>query len=622
MFTASDISEKLAQQVEAVCRELLPDGKMEGGNWCVSSLSGGRGKSLRVQVSGGKAGIWSDFANPGDDKGDLLDLWSAVRGIPLGKAIQEAKAFLRLADPIAHNPPKKYTKPSFKSVTKLKDTKEQTQTLDYLMFERKLHLKTIWDFRIAEFDHPVIGKAIVFPSKSGDPDGDWIAAKYIALKRDEKGKKVILNEKDQAPALFGWQAAEPGNRRAIITEGQIDAMTWYQWLDGQPISALSIPNGTGDIENWIDYEWDNLSQFDTIYLSFDMDDAGRRAVQVVARRLGIHRCMIVKLPHNDANECLQKGCGAEEASRWLMEAKPMQPAEIKAPIEFRERILAAETPDMTGKRPGFCFSVMGDKLRFLPGEVTLWTGYSFHGKSTLLNQLALESAIAGERVAIGSFEMRGELTCAKLAKCLAFTDAIAPVLDHCLGWMGGKIWIYDVHGIITQAKLFELMLYSVMRHGVDQIVIDSLMKCDVSSEDYEGQRQLLNKIIDFAHSHEVHIHIVAHPKKSDDDKSAPDIMDVHGGQAVSGQPDNIVSVWKNSKKADKREDGTLPGSEEIKHPDSVAYIRKNRADGNRYKVNLWFRRHVFRFTDKLDMLEDKPSFRDYGIIKLPPDPQI
>lgn len=605
MLSAKDISERLANQVEAVCKELLPQGKMIAGNWCVGSLGGEQGESLRVQITGGKAGLWGDFAS--NENGDILDLWAKVRGISLGAAIKEAKAFLRISDPIPANPPKKYAKPKFGAVTKLKENPD-TDVEKYLTGERKLSKETILKYRVGQVDHPAIGRSMVFPSRNAE-NTEWIAAKYIALKRDEKGKKIILNEAGQAPCLFGWQAVEKGVRKAIITEGQIDAMTWNQWTEGN-FAVLSVPNGTGDAENWIDYEWDNLLQFDDIYLSFDMDEPGIKFAQAVARRLGIHRCPIIKLPHNDANECLQKGCNGFAAGEWLKAAKPIQPQEIKAPIEFRERIRALERRDeTTGKKEGFTMSCLGDRVRFLPGLVTLWTGYSFHGKSTLLNQLCIEAALAGEGVAIGSFEMAGELTCLKAAKCLTLKQELTDEeMDSALNWMGGKIWIYDVTGIIGQERLFALMTYSVMRHGVKQIVVDSLMKTDIANDDYDAQRKLLNRLCDFAKTYGVHIHVVAHPKKADGDAAAPDIMDVHGGQAVGGQADITISVWKNTKKSDRREEEKLPASEEMKSPDTIAYVRKNRVDGHRYSMPLWFHRGCYRFTASISADGDEPYF--------------
>src|SRR5436190_41304 len=117
-----------------------------------------------------------------------------------------------------------------------------------------------------------------------------------------------------APCLFGWHALSEGayrSRAVVLTEGQIDCMSWHQW----GIPALSIPNGSG--LTWIDYDWENLAAFDRIYISFDMDGAGRENTQKAIQRLGPHRCHVMTMPHKDGNAALQAGATAEDAQRWL-----------------------------------------------------------------------------------------------------------------------------------------------------------------------------------------------------------------------------------------------------------------------------------------------------------------
>lgn len=624
ILSAKDISERLAREAERVCRHLLPGGKLESGNWRVGSLAGEPGQSLGVQVTGSRAGIWADFAHGGEEaKGDLLDLWVAVKSVSLSIAIKEAKEWLGIYDPAASNPPQQYAKPFFpKNIQRPKDT--QTDVEKYLTEERKLSRETILAFSVAEYDYPGIGRAIAFPSRAAT--GEWLALKYIGLNRtwnaekkrhekivlngtqDEPGKKTDGFKLKQYPILFGWQALDKNTREVVICEGQIDAMTWHQW--GFP--ALSVPNGCKPGESgWIDCEWENLMRFDQIYLSFDMDEAGIKASEEVARRIGMHRCLIVKLPHNDANECLQKGCTSTDISHCIAAAKPIAPKEIRKPIEFENEILEMENPPADMEKPGLEFPMFGNRIRFLPGEVTVWTGHSFHGKSTLLNQLALQAAMAGQSVAIGSFEMKGRITCANLSRCLAFKANITPVLRECLEWMSGKIWIFDIIGFITQAKIKELILYSAMRHGVKHVIIDSLMKCDLSCEDYDAQRKFFNEFSAFAHEYGIHLHIVAHPRKGDHNE-IPDIADIHGGQAIGGQVDNVITVWRNIKKAEQEESGKLKKGEADRLADAGAYVRKNRTGGDRFSVPLWYHRGCHRFTSKA---EEEPYYENYGIIK-------
>jgi len=66
----------LAQRVPELAAELLPHGRRDGPEWRCGSLGGERGQSLAVRLTGGRAGVWSDFAS--GERGDALDLVAAV----------------------------------------------------------------------------------------------------------------------------------------------------------------------------------------------------------------------------------------------------------------------------------------------------------------------------------------------------------------------------------------------------------------------------------------------------------------------------------------------------------------------------------------------------------------
>jgi hypothetical protein len=73
---AGEIARLLAARVQSLCLELLPDGRKEGAEWVCGSISTRRGFSVRL--TGGKAGVWSNFGGGGEG-GDALDLVAFVR---------------------------------------------------------------------------------------------------------------------------------------------------------------------------------------------------------------------------------------------------------------------------------------------------------------------------------------------------------------------------------------------------------------------------------------------------------------------------------------------------------------------------------------------------------------
>lgn len=93
----ADIAQMLAPLAASVCAQILPAGREEGGFYCVGSIDGEPGSSLKVYLKGPKQGRWRDYA--GDDRGDLVELVTkAAYGGDKKAAIDWCKAFLGLGD--------------------------------------------------------------------------------------------------------------------------------------------------------------------------------------------------------------------------------------------------------------------------------------------------------------------------------------------------------------------------------------------------------------------------------------------------------------------------------------------------------------------------------------------
>lgn len=95
---AAELSERLAQNVQAVCRHYLPAGRREGRYWMVGDVAGTPGRSLYVRLfetERGAIGNWVDAAT--GEHGDLVDLIQLnQRHGRLAETIDEAERFLSL----------------------------------------------------------------------------------------------------------------------------------------------------------------------------------------------------------------------------------------------------------------------------------------------------------------------------------------------------------------------------------------------------------------------------------------------------------------------------------------------------------------------------------------------
>jgi twinkle protein len=301
--------------------------------------------------------VFCDFAT--GDRGDLLDLWRLTRQINLMAALSEATQWLGIASPsfVAHKP-LKHQKPDSRKVAGLAFTVEAR---NYLVQERRLSEATLTAFKIASH-----GKDIIFPYYR---DGELINVKYLSLLRPN-GKKQIRVEANCEPCLFGWQSLPSDAREVALCEGEIDAMTLSQY--GFP--ALSVPfgGGGGAKQQWVEYEFERLAMFDKIYLCLDGDQEGQIATAELIERLGRHRCFVVKLPHKDANACLQAGVSQEVIQVCFNQAQSLDPSELKPASLFVQQVIDEFYPQndvVPGIHPPW--DKARNKILFRPDELSI-----------------------------------------------------------------------------------------------------------------------------------------------------------------------------------------------------------------------------------------------------------
>jgi twinkle protein len=565
MANWTEVSDRLASEAEAIAGMLLPNGKRQGPEWVAGSVDGDAGQSLKVRMVGNKAGVWKDFST--GETGDLIDLWAAVKGVPLKTAFEEASCYLGMATPTLSTPTRAYVRPARPSATKPKG-----RVLQYLTEVRKLSLETIEAFKV------IASKAddeIIFPYLR---DGELINLKHLALERDARGKKVIRQAADAEPCLFGWDLVPDNAKSVLITEGELDAMSLAEY----GLAALSINQGAGN-HQWIDFDFDRLERFQEIFLWFDGDEPGQKGAKEVASRLGLERCRIVQFRLKDANEALQQGVTLDEIGEALGAAQRIKPDDLHTPDAYLDEVIRMfrdEPLQATGAV--LPWPIWQDRVRLRRAELTIWTGINSHGKSDLLGHVLLDLIKQGERICIFSGEMKPTMVLYRLTtQTCAIDNPTESYVRAANNWMSGSLWVYDRVGTIDQDKLLEAFRYAAKRYRVTHFVVDSLMKCGVAEDDYKGQKAFVDRLCDFKNEFNVHVHLVAHARKGDDESKAPGKMDIKGTGAISDLADNIMSVWRNKQKEEFR-------AADTEEEDGRLYCHKQRATGYEGCLRLWF----------------------------------
>lgn len=132
--------------------------------------------------------------------------------------------------------------------------------------------------------------------------------------------------------LFGWQqAVATGAKTLYITEGELDAVALFQifkeenkntaYKDFNP-AVVSLPTGSVSAYNVLSKMMPEIKRkFKEIVLVFDMDEAGRKAAEDVAKIFPDAK--VAELPAKDVNACLIEGRvkACFKAVRWQASEK-------------------------------------------------------------------------------------------------------------------------------------------------------------------------------------------------------------------------------------------------------------------------------------------------------------
>lgn len=578
-----ELKRRLNERILDVVDRLLPGGHRDGHEYRTGSLSGGKGQSVGVHLTGHKTGLWSEF-NGGTLKGDLISLWMAVKGMKLPEALDDIRAYLGVSRPELHRPVKRtYTRPE-----KPRCVTPRNAVRDYLVENRNIPFEVLERYRVGE-----AGDNIVFPFLL--PDGTLAMAK---VRRAEDGAKPKPTAADCEPVLFGWQAIPDDARDVVITEGEIDALSWAAY--GHPAMSVPYGGGGGDKQRWIESEYDRMDRFERIYLATDMDKPGDEAAEEIANRLGRHRCLRVRMPRKDANDCLMDGIPAELMARALAEAEHLDPAGLRRASEFADNVVALFWPQ-EGAHVGYQtpYGKLGYRLLFRPAELTIWTGDSGAGKSQILSDCVIDWIKQGSRICLSSLEMKPAQTLKRMAKQVVGTEKpTEPAIRAAMAWLDQGLLLYELTGKQKADALLDVFAYARAKYGCDQFVIDSLMRLGIASDDYNSQEAVIYRIVEWSIAHGVHTHLVAHARKGDKERSAPGTEDIKGASEIGANAFNIISVWRNRRleediKAAKTQEEKDPL---LLKPGVLFNLAKQRNGDYEGKVGLWFDDKSYRYT--------------------------
>ena len=244
------------------------------------------------------------------------------------------------------------------------------------------------------------------------------------------------------------------------------------------------------------------------------------------------------------------------------------------------------------------FNKTFDLWRLRLGEFTIWSGYSGHGKSMLLNYIILH-LLKDYKCLIASFEMTPKATLARFIRQSLGSDMPTDsYIEEFLNRADNKLWIYDQLGSTNANKVLSVIYYGAEQLGIQHFVVDSLMKCSINEDDYNGQKKFCDQLAIAARDLNIHIHLVAHSRKTMDElNQAPSKFDVMGSSNITNLADNVCSVFRNKKKEEDIAFNNLSEDEIKITPDAYMNLTKQRHFEWEGRIPLWFEPKSLRYKD-------------------------
>ena len=394
----------------------------------------------------------------------------------------------------------------------------------------------------------------------------------------------------------------------VIVEGEYDALAVKE--SGYK-NVVSVPSGNDDL-SCVDNCWEWLEKFNEVIIWPDSDEPGQKMMRNLITRLGDWRCSIVKSHCKDANELLFKS-GKESVLDAIDNAEIVPTVGLisLADVEPFDKDKVIRVPSSLSA----INQVIGG---YMMGQVSIWTGTSSSGKSTFLGQELLNAINKGFVVCCFSGELPSQIFqhwCDLQAAgpnnlesedddfreetvYYLSQDTTAKIHD----WYKEKFYLIDAFGSVKEDLLIKNFEYAARRYDCKMFVVDNLMTMIFSgseSDFYRKQSAFVGRLVEFSHRLNVHVHVVAHPRKVIGKATK---MDVSGTAEITNRADNVFSVTRVDEETKaERNENKLYG-------DTLIDVLKNRFSGRQdVEISMIFdnKSRRFRMTDNRDGFDIK-----------------
>ena len=253
-------------------------------------------------------------------------------------------------------------------------------------------------------------------------------------------------------------------------------------------------------------------------------------------------------------------------------------------------------------------------IGFMRKHVSVWSGYRGCGKSTLLNMLILNAAQAGYNTALWTGELSGSEVKTWLYLQAAgkaynrqsnFSDFYYTpdnIVSEINPWIDKHFRLYNENFGNDIQNITEKIEALKEKFDVDSVIFDNLMTLDYDrlggADKYDAQKQLMQFMHNLAERLNIHIHLVAHPRK---EMGFLRVNSISGSADITNYAQNIFIMHRINRDFENTSKDFLSKLTRTEILDSgctnVIEVGKCRAKGSATGsfIKLWFENESNRF---------------------------